>query len=117
MNPDNQKKYMRFEMEEAKWLDSMVRQYIPKWMQWVVEKNIRNVIGRIGHVLVDVVWIKIVQGIKISRNQDTVILGGTKGWRKGMDHGYKISHITTRLNRRGKEIAFKKFHLDITIKK
>lgn len=113
---NNDQKYLNFQMEEARWLDGVVRAYIPKWMQWVVEKNGRNIIGRLGHFFVDVFWIATVQGIKIVRNQDTAILGG-KGWRQGMDHGYKITHVRTRVNRRGKEVASHKFSVDITIKK
>lgn len=116
MNNENQKKYQIFQLEEARWIDGEVRKFIPKWMQWVVEKNGRNFLGRMGHFLVDFVWIGTLQRIKIKRSQDTVILGG-KGFRQGMDHGYKIASIRTKVQRRGKEIAEKKFNVDITFKK
>lgn len=103
-------------MDEAKWLDSIVRQFIPKWMQWIVEKNAKNVIGRLGHFVVDFIWIGKVQGIKIKRNQDTTILGG-KGYRPNVEHGYRIDSVRTTISRRGKEIATQKFSLDIIIKK
>lgn len=116
MNIENQKKYAEYAMEEARWLDSIVRPFIPKWMQWLVEKNSKNIFGRLGHFFVDYFYIAHVLRITITRNQDTVVLGG-KGFRPGVDHGYKIVAIRTKVSRKRKEIAEKKFNLDIIIKK
>ncbi|OLS15982.1 MAG: hypothetical protein RBG13Loki_0359 [Promethearchaeota archaeon CR_4] len=113
---ENQKIYQEFVLEEARWLDGIVRQFIPKWVQWIIEKNSKNVIGRLGHFLVDYFLIGKILGIKITRNQDTEILGG-KGYRQGMDHGYKILAVRTTVARRGKEIEQKRFPLGIHIKK
>lgn len=112
----NDQKYLEFQMQEARWLDGVVREFIPKWVQSVVEKNAQNFLGKIGHFLVDFLWIAKFQGIKISRSQDTVLPGG-KGFRPNIDHGYTIAAIHTTVQRRGKEIAKKKFSVGITIKK
>lgn len=116
MTPENQRKYLAFQMEEARWLDSQVRPLIPKWMQVAVEKNGHNFFGRMGRFIVDFVWIKYVLGMEIERNQNTVLPGG-KGWRQGVDHGYVIKSVTTRMKRRGNEFAAKEFAVGIAIKK
>lgn len=108
----NRVKYLEFQMKEAQWLDSIVRPMIPAWMRWFAEKNQGNLFGRLSHFLVDVLWIKLFLKIHIERGQDTVILGG-KGFRQGVDHGYKISNIRTKVMKRGKEIAQQKFSVDM----
>jgi len=115
MNEENQLRYQRFQLEEAKWLDGIVRPFIPKWMQWVVEKNNKNVIGRMGHFIVDFFFIGKILGIKITRNQDTEILGG-KGFRPDVDHGYVIKNIHVTVFKRKKEIAKQTFQVNIHFK-
>ncbi len=111
----SQSKMMRFQMEEAQWLDSIVRPLIPNFWKRLVEANSGNRVGRILHFLTDVVYIDRVLGIKISRSQDTDVLGG-KGFRPGMDHGYKIARVHTTVHRRKKVFAEKTFNVDILIK-
>lgn len=116
MNEKNQQIYQDYIFEEAKWLDGIVRQHIPKWIQWCIEKNQKNILGRAAHVLVDRFYISKVLGISITRNQDTEILGG-KGFRQGVDHGYMIKAVRTKVMQRGEQIAEKRFPLNIHITK
>ena len=111
---ENQKKYQKFMMEEARWLDGVVRELIPKWIQWLVEKNNTNILGRVAHFFVDYFFIPKFLGIKITRNQDTEILEGKKGFRP--QQGYKILAVRTKIFRRDKEIAERKFPVGIHIK-
>lgn len=103
-------------MEEARWLDSVVRELIPKWMQVLVEKNNRNILGRMAHFFVDYFFIPKFLGIKITRNQDTEILEGKKGFRPESAKGYKILAVRTKVFRRDVEIAERKFPVGIHIK-
>lgn len=112
---NNQRKYQQFVLDEARWLDSEVRKFIPRWVQWVVEKNAKNFIGKVGHFLVDHVLISLILRIEIKRNQDTEILGGS-GFRPNVDHGYKILAVRTKVLRAGKEIAERRFPLNMIIK-
>lgn len=112
---NEQRKMARFQMEEAQWLDSIVRPLIPNVLKRMVEANTGSWLGNVLHWLVDVIFIDHVLGIKISRSQDTVVLGG-KGFRPNVDHGYKIARVHTTVHKRGVEFAQKTFNVDILIK-
>ncbi len=110
-----QRKMLQFQMEEAKWLDSIVRPLVPKFWKRLVEALSGTRAGRVLHYLTDVVYIDHMLGIKITRSQDTQVLGG-KGFRPGVNHGYRISRVHTTVLRRGKEFAKKTFDVNILIK-
>lgn len=113
---ENQKKYQEFIMSEAKWLDEVVRELIPKWVQWFVEKNNKNILGRVSHFLVDYFFIPKFLGITITRNQDTEILEGKKGFRPEVAQGYKIIAVRTKVLRKNKLLAERRFPVGIHIK-
>lgn len=115
LSPSEQQKMNEFQMEEARWLDSVVRPLIPEWMRWVVEKNKKNIIGRIGHFLVDYFYIRNFLGISITRSQDTTVLGG-KGFRQGIDHGYRIDQVRVTVFRKKTEIAKQNFKVGLIVK-
>lgn len=112
---DDQRKMVRFEMDEAQWLDSIVRPMIPNFWRRLVEANSGNRVGGILHFLTDVIYIDRVLGIKISRSRDMVMLGG-KGFRPSMNHGTRIANIHTTVTKRGVEFAQKTFALNIIVK-
>lgn len=116
MSDLTQKKYQEFVIEEARWLDSVVRELIPKWMQNLVEKRKQKITGRLAHFFIDYFYIPRVLGITIKRNQDTELLNGKKGFRQGMDHGYCIRAVRTQILRHGELFQEKKFVLNIIIK-
>ena len=105
----------KFQFAEAQWLDSVVRPMIPTLLVKLIDRNKHNVLGRLGHFLVDYFYIARVLGIKITRNQNTTLLGG-RGFRQGVNHGYRVDRIRTTVLRRGKEIAQQSFALNIIIK-
>lgn len=101
-------------MEEARWLDKMVRGFIPPFLIKLTYKNERNWFGRFLHVFTDYVIITCLLRIKIKRAQHTTLLGG-KGFRPGIDHGYKIG-FTTSITKAGKEIARQRFDVQAVFK-
>lgn len=102
-------------MAEAMWLDSVVRPYLPAWLKSQVEKRSGTRLGRALHFLVDYFILGKWLGLKITRGQDTEVLGGN-GFRPGINHGYRIKQVRVTVEMRGKEVAKKTFPLNLVIK-
>lgn len=118
MDPESKRKYWQFQLAEAIWLDGEMKKILPRWVSWCVKSagGSQSVIGRILTFTVDFLVIGKILGFKITRAQDTTLLGG-KGFRKGVDHGYRVDRVRTKLFKRGKEFAEQSFSLGIIIKK
>lgn len=101
-------KVVKFEMEEAQWLDSVVRPLLPHFIKKPVETLSGTALGRLLHFLVDYFIIAKFIGLRITRSQDTVIMGG-KGYRQGVDHGYMVKNVHTTVSKRAwRSVSFKK---------
>lgn len=104
--------YNRFQFQEAVWLDSIVKQYIPVWVTATVLKidQTRGTrwLGGLLHLFIDYVIITKIMKIKISRNQDTSVL--TKGFRTPQQ---RLDQIRTTVTKNGETIATKAFKMGI----
>lgn len=107
--------WRQFTLDEAQWLDSIVRPMLPNFLVKMVEKVSHTPylapFGRLLHFFVDWIIIGKLLGLKIKRQRHTELQGG-KGFRPGYQRGI-LKAIETVVEKRGVEIAKKKFSLNI----
>lgn len=109
-----QQAWLKFEREEAFWIDTIVRPLVPKWLA----KFKRSIsLGHQGylklafHFLIDYFYIGTILRIRIKRGKNDEIFGG-RGFRPGHEK-VLLKSITTRVTRAGKEIGRKDFGIGI----
>jgi len=115
MNKEQRAKIIQYQLDEAVWLDSVVRPLIPRWAvrykSWIGTGR-QNIIKRVQHFLMDYLIVVAWLGIKITRNEDRTQMSG-KGFRGG---GVRVDQIRTSVKQRGKLIEEKAFKVGILIK-
>jgi hypothetical protein len=112
-----QQAYTRFMLEEAQWLDSEIRKFLPNLLIVVVSFLDRapglRWLGGLCHFLVDYVVISAILKIKITRNEDRSWLTG-KGYRAGKTQ-IRLDRVRTKIHKSGVEIAERAFPIGVII--
>lgn len=109
-----QQAWLKFEREEAFWIDTIVRPMVPRWLsrfKHKISKGHQGYIKLAMHFLIDYFYIGQFLKIKIKRGKNDEIFGG-KGFRPGHEK-LMLKSITTRITKAGKEIARKDFGIGI----
>lgn len=115
MNNDDAK-IITFQMEEAKFIDQVVRPYIPNIFhkyKAFLGKGKQGVIKRFQHFFIDYVLIARILKVRITRHQDTEIIGG-KGFRPGYSKT-RLNKVRTTVFKGKQQIAEKAFNIGIII--
>lgn len=106
-----QEELIRWQFEEAKWLDGIVRPMLPQFLVYLVEGLIQikglKWLGRFVHVLTDTIYIGLILRLRITRSRELEVQGG-KGFRPGHARS-KVRAIRTKVERKGKVVAEKSF--------
>lgn len=110
----SEREFIKFQLAEAEWLDSVVRPLVPKpihALKRVISRGKQRWYKRMIHFLIDYVFITVLLNIRITRGRNDRIVGG-KGFRPGHQR-VRLDSITTRVSRREKEIASKTFSVGL----
>lgn len=113
---ENDQKLIAFQIEEARWIDSVVRPHIPALFRnykAFLGKGSQGIFKRLQHFLIDYVLIARIIRIRVVRNQDQEMLGG-KGYRPGFSKT-RLNRIRTVVFKGKTEIAQKAFQIGIII--
>lgn len=113
---DNQSKTLFFQIEEAKWIDSVIAPLLPQRLARFVKKNGNNLPGRLAHFVVDYFYIGKWMRVRIERSRQMELIGG-KGRKGFRDAPQKmmVKTITSKIYYRGTAIAQKAFDVQIKI--